>query len=168
MDSTLASTLAGWDNFFIAAAGAAGALAGLVFVALSINLTKILQEPETTGRAAETMLMLGATLFGALLSLIPNHSTVWVGVVALIVWLPAWSTPTYIQTRTGRTHRYYRRNLLILRVMLHQSAMLPFLIGGILLITGHTAGLNWFAAGLLLSMAVAFTSAWVLLVEIMR
>ncbi len=34
--------MTGWENFFIAELGASAALAGLVFVGLSINLTKIL------------------------------------------------------------------------------------------------------------------------------
>jgi hypothetical protein len=168
MDATVAGSLAGWDNFFIAAAGAAGALAGLVFVALSINLAKILQLGDTTGRAAETMLLLGATLFGALLSLVPNQSAGWVGVVALIVWLPAWGIPTYIQVTLGRTHQYYQWNLLLIRVALHQIATIPFLIGGFLLLSGHATGIFWFAAGLLLTMAVALFNAWILFVEIMR
>ena len=32
----------GWDNFFIAEVGASAALAGLIFVAVSLNLPKIL------------------------------------------------------------------------------------------------------------------------------
>lgn len=31
----------GWENFFVAQVGASAALAGLVFVGISINLTKI-------------------------------------------------------------------------------------------------------------------------------
>ena len=158
----------GWDNFFIAAAGAAGALAGLFFVALSINLTRILQLGDTTDRAAETMLLLGASLFGALLCLLPSRSTTWPGIVALIVWALTWGLPTYMQIKLGLTHQYYRWALLILRAVLHQIATLPFLIAGVLLLSGHITGIFWFAAGILLTMAVALFNAWVLLVEIMR
>jgi hypothetical protein len=34
-----------WHDFFLAQAGAAGGLAGLVFVAVSINLQEIVSEP---------------------------------------------------------------------------------------------------------------------------
>lgn len=161
-------SISGWDNFFIAAAGAAGALAGLVFVALSINLARIIQARETTGRAAETMVLLGATLFGALLSLTPNASASWIGTVALIVGIPAWGIGTVAQIRLRRRHEYYKWGLLIFRMTLHQGATLPFLIGSAMLLSNHASGIMWFATGLLLSMAVALINAWVLLVEIIR
>jgi hypothetical protein len=41
-----------WDNFFVASAGAAAALTGLLFVAPSINLDKVLKIPRITGRTA--------------------------------------------------------------------------------------------------------------------
>jgi hypothetical protein len=51
-------TAAGWDNFFVAEAGASAALAGLLFVALSINLQRIMSLPTLPGRAAEGLVSL--------------------------------------------------------------------------------------------------------------
>ncbi len=42
---------AGWETFFVAEVGAAAALTGLLFVAVSINLTKVLAFPQLPGRA---------------------------------------------------------------------------------------------------------------------
>jgi hypothetical protein len=42
---------ADWEGLFLAGAGASAALAGLLFVAVFINLTKILQVPGRPGRA---------------------------------------------------------------------------------------------------------------------
>lgn len=39
------STLEGWTNFFIAQVGASAALAGLLFVAISINIERLLKSP---------------------------------------------------------------------------------------------------------------------------
>ena len=61
----------GWDSFFVAGTGAAAALTGLVFVALSINLTQILSAPGLPGRAGETIAMLTEAVVISLLGLVP-------------------------------------------------------------------------------------------------
>ena len=53
-----AYTTQGWESFFVAEAGAAAALAGLLFVAVSINLGRILSIHGLSGRAAEALLIL--------------------------------------------------------------------------------------------------------------
>ncbi|MGH6989072.1 MAG: hypothetical protein ACREFD_04210 [Stellaceae bacterium] len=44
-----------WHDFLMAEAGAGAALAGLVFVAISINLTKVLENCAISGRAFEAL-----------------------------------------------------------------------------------------------------------------
>ena len=46
------SVTAGWSEFAAAAAGAAAALAGLVMVAISVNIREILTLPGLPARAA--------------------------------------------------------------------------------------------------------------------
>jgi hypothetical protein len=51
------SAITGWPEFLVAAAGAVGALAGLLFVSLSINVARIIETPAVSGRAAETAVL---------------------------------------------------------------------------------------------------------------
>jgi hypothetical protein len=44
----------GWDTFAVIIGGAAGALVGLLFVAVSIRVTSIAASPELRNRAAQT------------------------------------------------------------------------------------------------------------------
>ena len=63
-----------WADFGVAVAGAGAALAGLLFVALSINLERILAGHRVTARAGHTLMLLAAPLVIALLLLIPGQS----------------------------------------------------------------------------------------------
>jgi hypothetical protein len=56
-----------WHDFGVAAAGSSAALAGLVFVAVSINLDRILTHPWLPDRVGETVVLLVAVLVEALL-----------------------------------------------------------------------------------------------------
>jgi hypothetical protein len=47
-----------WESLFLAEAGASAALAGLLFVALSINLERILKGAGLPGRAGEAIVLL--------------------------------------------------------------------------------------------------------------
>jgi hypothetical protein len=44
-----------WHDFFVMVGGAAAALAGLVFVAMSLNLATIFQDPTHRSRAIGTL-----------------------------------------------------------------------------------------------------------------
>ena len=65
-----------WHDFFLAQAGAAGVLTGLVFVGASINLQKILSQPGSglPGRAADALILLVAVLTASVLLLVPGRA----------------------------------------------------------------------------------------------
>ena len=160
--------LHGWSDFFVAAAGAASALAGLVFVALSINLARIIELPGVSGRAAETIIVLAGALTLALVALIPGHSEASLSLAVLGVAGLSWLLPLSIQVRHIRLRAYHRRGLVALRLVLHQLATLPAIIAGLVMLGSNPGGMMWLALGIILSMLVAIFSAWVLLVEILR
>ena len=78
-----------WSDLFVATAGAAAALTGLLFVAVSINLDRILSFPGLPNRALATLvLLLGATIV-SILGLAPGQSTTALGIELLVVGLLA-------------------------------------------------------------------------------
>jgi hypothetical protein len=162
-----------WHDFFLAQAGAAGVLTGLVFVGVSINLEKILADPHSglPGRAAEALILLVAVLTASVLQLVPGQSTALIGVELLAVGLAAWGWIVAIQLRRlgyWRTMRPDLRQAFVLRVALGQLATLPLVIAGVAVLTVGPGGLYWLVAGTVFSILAALSEAWVLLVEINR
>ena len=162
-----------WQGFFLAQAGAAGVLAGLVFVGVSINLPKIVSDPNSglPGRAAEALILLVVVLTASTLLLVPGQGTTLIGVEILVVGLAAWGWIAAIQLlrlRDWQMMAPYLRGTFVLRVALGQIAVLPFVIAGVAVLAGGLGGLYWLVPGMCFSTIVALFNAWVLLVEINR
>ena len=160
--------IAGWHDFMVATAGATGALAGLVFVAISINLARIIELPGVSGRAAETLILLSGTLAGSLAALIPHMTERELGCVLLCISTPTWMVPTLIQIQSIKRRTYYRATHAFLRAVLHQVAALPGVMTGLSFLGLLHGGLVYFGVGAILSILVAMFNAWVLLIEILR
>ena len=81
MDDTLT---AGWSDFAVALAGAAAALAGLVMVAISVNIKEILALPGVTARAAAAVGSLVLVVVTAGLLLVPGQPAPVLGAELLV------------------------------------------------------------------------------------
>ena len=95
-----------WHDFFVMVGGGAAALAGLVFVAMSVNLTTIAQDPTHKNRAVATLTGFTAVFMVCAFALIGNQNYQWLGVEWLLVTLVP--TITYIRvyvqaTKIGRS-----------------------------------------------------------------
>ena len=82
--------MSGWENFFIAEVGASAALVGLVFVGISINLTRIMAITGLPERALEALIVLATVLIMSSLLLVPGQPPVLTGVEVLVFGLIDW------------------------------------------------------------------------------
>ena len=162
-----------WHDFFLAQAGAAGVLTGLVFVGVSINLQTIVSDPHSglAGRAAEALILLVAVLIASVLGLVPGQGAGMLGAEVLVVGLAAWVWIVAIQLprlREWGTMRADLRVSFVLRVVLGQVGTMAMVIAGFAVLLVGPGGLYWLVAGTLFSIIAALADAWVLLVEINR
>jgi hypothetical protein len=68
-----------WKDLFVASAGASAALAGLVFVAVSINVERILKFEGLPERALQTVLLLLSVVLVSIIGLIPGQGHAAIG-----------------------------------------------------------------------------------------
>jgi modulator of FtsH protease len=156
-----------WKDLFVAVAGASAALTGLLFVAVSINLERILKFEGLPERALETLLFLVSVLLISIVGLIPGQSHVALGLELLLVSLVTAVVILRLPTiRSGEAG--VERSWVITRWAVRLAATLPFVIGAVSVLAESGGGLYWVVAGIVFAIIGAVTSAWVLLVEILR
>ncbi len=160
--------IAGWEGFFEAEVGASAALAGLIFVGLSINITRIVSTPKLPGRAIQALAVLVAILVISLLLLVPGQSVAVLGAEVLVVGSIVWVANLRIDlSNYSMTDAKYRASY-VLVVLLDQTATLLYVASGASIVAFGAAGIYLLVPATIASFLEATIDAWVLLVEINR
>jgi hypothetical protein len=156
-----------WHELFVATAGAGAALAGLVFVAVSINIERILKFTGLPERALETVLLLLSVVIISIIGLVPGQDHVAFGIELLVAGLlfaaVIWRLALRAQL-SGDEPRMW----LIERLGVLAWGTMPFIVGAVSVLAANGAGLYWIAFGIIGAIVGAVANAWVLLVEILR
>lgn len=164
----------GWDNFFVAQAGAAAAFAGLVLVSISINLEKIIIGPGLIGRSAEPLVVLFTLFVTASLILIPEQA-LWVYGIEVLVLATIFTV--VIGVSLFKQHRILHapdnptpppRYSLAVRVVLCSITAMCLLSAGTAIALEHERGVFLLVPAMITGFLLAFLDAWVLLIEIDR
>jgi|HubBroStandDraft_6_1064221.scaffolds.fasta_scaffold08208_4 hypothetical protein len=160
--------MADWTTYLSVLAEVAATLTGLVFVAVSINLSSILSVPGLTGRAAESLMQLFGVVIISTTALVPRQPPVALGAEIIVVTSGLWLLQTILQVRYSKTNKGHPRYWLVTRIIQTQLSNIPFVIAGVLLLIGSPEAMYWLAPGCILSLIAGIMGAWVLLVEILR
>jgi hypothetical protein len=168
VNSGVAYDPATWSNFFSAQTGASATLTGLLFVAVSINLPKIIATPLLPARAAKALSTLAGVLLVSTLCMVPGQPNRFLGWELVLGGSLIWIMITVSQRASYRHNPYMSPFQKIFHSILAQTSGIPPIIGGVSLVLGYGGGLYWLVAGILISFAAALLDAWVLLIEILR
>jgi modulator of FtsH protease len=156
-----------WNDLFVASAGASAALAGLVFVAVSINIERILKFKGLAERALQTVLLLLGVVLVSIIGLIPGQSHTALGAELLGEALFFGSVIAMLLRRSlpPRSNPHSWR---LSREVVTAAGTVPLIIGGASILARSGGGLYWTVGGIVFAIAGAVANAWVLMVEILR
>lgn len=164
----MSEALEGWTEFNVAMVGATAALAGLLIVAMSVNIAEIMKTPTLPARAAASIAALVLAISAAALGLVPGQPDVVYGIEVLV----GTAIASAFQVHSIRVIARDEPVSLSDRIAKSTAAVLPiaaFLVGGVLIVAGSAAaGLVAVAIGSVLAIITAILMAWVVLVEVLR
>jgi hypothetical protein len=156
-----------WSELYVAMAGAAAALLGLLFVAVSINLEQVLRIAWLPLRAGETLGVLVVLLTTAVFVLVPGQSPTALGLELAGTGLVLLGCDGALRVRRGRPAGAPARSIVVPAVIVACTGA-PLVTAGATLVAGAGGGLYWTVPALVAGFVGAVFNAWVLLVEILR
>jgi hypothetical protein len=160
--------LSEWQSHLSMQASAAATLLGLVFVAASINLARIVSTPALPGRVLETLVQFVQVLFISMLMTIPQQSSTTLAIEVLTVSFLSWAFQMIAFARYHSAHLGNPRWWLVMRMTLAHLAVVPFFIFADRLFFGLGNALYWAVPGFFFSFLAGLVNSWVLLIHVGR
>lgn len=157
-----------WIYFFATSAGTAGSLIGLLFVGVSVNLSKILSSRTLPFRALISITFLFNILIKALFFLIPEQRQINLGIETGITTLLVFFSIELMEICILKRIETKLKKKQIISFLLAQIALIPFIICSISILLNETYAVYWIVPGIILSFFKSLVDAWVLLIEVNR
>lgn len=155
-----------WSDFGVALVGAAAALVGLLFVAVSINLERIVAYPTLPARAGSALILFTLPLTLGIWVLVPEQPRAALGaeLIGTGVVLGAMLVPL----SRPRSEEEPPPSWVLTRRLPAVVTPVLVVLAGTTVIAEAGGGLYWLPAAVLIAFFSGLSSAWVLLIEILR
>ncbi len=153
------------NDFFVMVGGGSAALAGLIFVAMSINPEGIIRNATHKNRAINMLSGFSAIFMACGLGLIGNQSLQALGLEWLLLWLVAtfiFVRGYVVAIRAGMS----AIGLTLPRLGGGTACYLAEVAGSLLLVAGFSAGLYVAAIASIVLFAFLISGAWLLVVGV--
>jgi hypothetical protein len=165
---TAAYAAGSWAGFAVAVTTAAATLAGLLFVAVSINLQRILSFPNLPPRAGQTLILFATPLIAGLFLVVPGQGRAAVAAELILTGIVVGTVQVLIDSRSQRSAQETPLTWVVGRVFPAAVSCGCLVIAGATLFARAGGGLYWFVPSALAAIVFGLINTWVLLVEILR
>lgn len=159
-----------WHEFFVVTGGAAAALAGLVFVAVTLHLRAITGHPGHRHRARTIVASLGQILIASLIVLVPTFDHVGAGIALAFVTGTLLYESLKSTVQIAPMLRRWRRDpiarTIAIRTTIGDTSMLMGFVGAIAVVAGNGVGLSLVGADMIVRFGLAIAGAWLLIVAV--
>ena len=159
---------ASWTDFGSAVAASSAALAGLLFIAISINLRQILDSDGLPSRAGQTLILFATPLVTAVLLVAPGQARLALGLELIGLGALVGAGQLYLDLATKHTAEDTMWRRLAGRVFPALINCGCLVVAGATLIAQAGGGLYWVLPSVLVALVFGLVNVWVLLVEILR
>lgn len=152
-----------WNNFFVLVGTGSAALAGLVFVAISVNLKDVVKDATHTYRAINMLTGFTSVFILSAFALMGHQTHQTLGIEWLVVSVVAGTINTngYIHGFSAGGSRYA---LSLFRVAGGSACYLAQVIGSATLFLGSDWGIYVAATGVIVNFAFLVSGSWLLIV----
>ncbi len=154
-----------WSNFFVMVGSGAAALAGLIFVAMSINPERIVRNTTHKNRAINMLSGFSAIFMACSLALLGDQYLPALGFEWLLLWLVAtfiFVRGYVVAIRSGMSSIGLNPPRLAGGTMCYLAEV----VGSLFLILGRGVGLYIAAIGTIVLFAFLISGAWLLIIGI--
>ncbi|MEN2740392.1 hypothetical protein ABCS02_21580 [Microbacterium sp. X-17] len=157
-----------WKDYNVAMTGAITALAGLVIVAASVNIERIVKGPALTARLAAAIATLVAGVAVSALGLFPGILMPVYGTVVIVIAVIAGVFQVHAAVQIYANDHPQNR-LRFGKSALNFVPVIAYAVAGVLVLAGSLeAGLVVIASGSVLAICTGVLVSWVALVEVLR
>jgi hypothetical protein len=156
----------GWSDFAVVSGGAAAALMGLLFVAVTLRIDAISRARDLRSRATQTLTLFATALVAAILITVPAQPTWALGGEMVALAVLAGAAMLVLNRRAERVPHRDPISEILQRVGPNGTTVLLIAFAGVLTAAGATWGIYLILPAQLAALIGGVSSAWVFLTSI--
>jgi hypothetical protein len=157
-----------WTNFAVVVGAASGALTGLLFVAVSLNVQRLVERPALRASAAQTLLLFVLSLLLAILLVVPNQVRWVLGVEITVLGICAGAAMFAIGRQKHEDEQGVETGLarLVDRISPNLVTSLLITVAGISVLADAGGGLDWLVPAVIIALAGGVANTWFFLTRL--